>query len=345
MAAVLLTAPRLLSEENSSLVYASIGKIIGTGLMLGVVHVLTGPDHLSALAAMSNGGSWRAFALGMRWGCGHSIGLLIMTAIFFAAGQTIDLDATGEYLNYVVGVFMIALGIWTGKSVYRKYHRKLAEEKAGAIVDEDLETRSRVGAGGLNSGTSTPTVVSLNPEQKKLRSANISTVEETPAVSSPTGSFTLMIRDDNETARAADARTPTSMPQPRMDEEPEEPKTFKQKYCSNFRFENPLMQKVVAVCVGIVHGIAGPGGILGVLPAVVLNNWGKSTAYLGSFCGASILTMGVFAALYGEITRRLGGNTPVMDFRVGMCSSAFSFIVGCLWIILQSFGVLDDIFG
>eukprot|EP00644_Phytophthora_capsici_P017068 jgi/Phyca11/12104/fgenesh1_pm.PHYCAscaffold_96_\ len=238
-------------HHSIDLVHASVGKIISTGLLLGIVHVLTGPDHLSALAAMSNGGSWRAFALGLRWGCGHSLGLIIMTAIFFAAGQTIDLDATGEYLNYVVGVFMIALGLWTGRNTRQ------------AKPDETIEG----------------------------------------------------------------------------------PTTFKTKYCSNFSFENPLMQKVAALCVGIVHGIAGPGGILGVLPAVVLNNWGKSTAYLGSFCAASIFIMGVFAAVYGEITRRLGGNTPVMDFRVGMCSSAFSFIVGCLWIVLQSFGVLDDIFG
>ncbi|KAL3671019.1 hypothetical protein V7S43_004203 [Phytophthora oleae] len=327
----LSTAARLLSEENSSLVHASVGKIISTGLLLGIVHVLTGPDHLSALAAMSNGGSWRAFALGLRWGCGHSLGLIIMTAIFFAAGQTIDLDATGEYLNYVVGVFMIALGLWTGRSVYRKYHVKLAEEKAHAVIDEDVRSCT-----GFNSEANTPTVVSLKP-------TNANTIAEPSTICSPTGSYALMIHDEPKTP--SDSHTPRDARQPKSDEADEDPTTFKKKYCSNFSFENPLMQEVAALCVSIVHGIAGPGGILGVLPAVVLNNWGKSTAYLASFCVASIFIMGVFAALYGEITRRLGGNTPVMDFRVGMCSSAFSFIVGCLWIILQSFGVLDDIFG
>lgn len=84
----------------------------------------------------------------------------------------------------------------------------------------------------------------------------------------------------------------------------------------------------MALCVGIVHGIAGPGGILGVLPAVVLNNWGKSVAYLGSFCVASILTMGVFAAVYGEATGRLGRNSLLMEFRIGACSASFSIVVG-----------------
>jgi ABC-type nickel/cobalt efflux system permease component RcnA len=328
---------RMLSEENSSLAHASIGKIISTGLLLGIVHVMTGPDHLSALAAMSNGGSWRAFTLGLRWGCGHSTGLIIMTVIFFAAGQTIDLDATEQYLNYVVGVFMIALGLWTGKSVYRKYHLKL-EKKAALIVDEDAGSRSCVG--GLKSGTNTPTVVSLKPEQQPTQ---VSTTVEAPVPSSPTGSYALMINGEGD---AAEPPTPVA-PTKSKDEQGEEaePQTFKQKYCSNMNFENPLMQKVAALCVGIVHGIAGPGGILGVLPAVVLNNWGKSTAYLASFCLASIFIMGVFAAIYGEVTRRLGGNTPVMDYRVGMCSSAFSFIIGCLWIILQSCGVLDAVFG
>ncbi|POM74319.1 Hypothetical protein PHPALM_8738 [Phytophthora palmivora] len=268
-----------------------------------------------------------------------------MAVIFFAAGQTIDLDATEQYLNYVVGVFMIALGIWTGKSVYRKYHLKLAQEKACGIVTDDVRSQSCTGAGGFGSRASTPTMVSLQPDQTNVKSTNASIIAESPALNSPTGSYALMIRDDTDTGAATEPRTPIDVKQSKSGELLDEPKTHTKIYCSNFSFENPLMQKVAALCIGIVHGIAGPGGILGVLPAVVLNNWGKSTAYLGSFCVASIVIMGVFAALYGEVTRRLGGNTPVMDFRVGMCSSAFSFIIGCLWIILQSLGVLNDIFG
>ena len=62
----------------------------------------------------------------------------------------------------------------------------------------------------------------------------------------------------------------------------------------------------MALGIGIVHGIAGPGGILGVLPAVELHDAVLSTAYLSSFCLTSILAMGIFAAVYGEITARIG---------------------------------------
>lgn len=352
MDTVLSTASRLL-EENSSLSSASVGKIISTGLLLGMVHVLTGPDHLSALAAMAAGGSWKAFALGIRWGCGHSLGLLIMTGIFFAAGQTIDLDAVGGYLNYVVGVFMIALGIWTAKGIRQKYREDVAEqEKAGASSVDDLESNfdsNRSYADQFNSDNKVPKVVEFNPEPRRVATTVTSTsssASEGNPGRSPSGAFFLVVNGDkNNDSTDNGPGTPVMALSPRSDSEEPKRKTFKEKYCSDMNFQNPMMQKITALCVGIVHGIAGPGGILGVLPAVVLNNWGKSTAYLGSFIAASILTMGCFAAIYGEVTRRLGGNTPKMALRVGLVSSAFSFIVGVLWIILQSAGVLDEIFG
>eukprot|EP00644_Phytophthora_capsici_P006529 jgi/Phyca11/550212/estExt2_Genewise1Plus.C_PHYCAscaffold_360142 len=110
-------------------------------------------------------------------------------------------------------------------------------------------------------------------------------------------------------------------------------------------FQNAQTQKCTALLVGIVHGIAGPGGILGVLPAVGLHDTVKSCTYLGSFCATSIATMGLFAAAYGEATGRLGERSELLAFRISIFSSMLSVIVGVLWLVLAAIGKLQEVFG
>ena len=54
---------------------------------LGLIHVLTGPDHISAIVTLSVGESYRAFWLGVRLGVGLSIGLLLMFSWLFDFGK------------------------------------------------------------------------------------------------------------------------------------------------------------------------------------------------------------------------------------------------------------------
>lgn len=109
--------------------------------------------------------------------------------------------------------------------------------------------------------------------------------------------------------------------------------------------KNPSTQKLTAFAYGTAHGLAGTGGILGVLPAVILNDYIKSSAYLSAFCLSSILTMGGFAALYGEITGRMSRFSDSSLVRVGVFSSCVSLSVGIMWVVLVATGTLDEVFG
>jgi hypothetical protein len=46
--------PRLLEEEEPIDPEASLGTVLATSVVLGVVHVLTGPDHLSGPSSLTH---------------------------------------------------------------------------------------------------------------------------------------------------------------------------------------------------------------------------------------------------------------------------------------------------
>lgn len=257
----------------------SLLQLIGTGIALGTVHVLSGPDHLSALLALSVGGGWRAFILGVRWGCGHSIGLILMTTIFFIFH--IDLEAIGPACEALVGVFMIALGIGSG-------YRALSSPGAGA-TETELQSLTRDRDGATSPG----------------QTADVE-------------------------ADSFDISSPS--------------KTSSHAYLDVRSIHNPHLQKCAAVGIGIVHGIAGPGGVLGVLPAVELHSVKLASVYLGSFCVTSIFIMAGFAAVYGEVTARLGSGRDRLLHCMTLGSAMLSLVVGVLWLVLLWFGVLDEVF-
>ncbi len=103
------------------------------------------------------------------------------------------------------------------------------------------------------------------------------------------------------------------------------------------------MRSILAVCVGILHGIAGPGGVLGVLPAVALSDPSQSGAYLASFCVSSILIMGVFAAAWGEVTGRMG-SSDLATCALLAVSSCVSVVVGLFWLTLIATGTFATVF-
>ena len=65
-----------------------------------------------------------------------------------------------------------------------------------------------------------------------------------------------------------------------------------------------------------------------------------------SFLYFNILTMGSFAAAFGELTRRLNDAYDIQWYML-LASSlvSTSVLIGIMWLILVYFGVLNDVFG
>lgn len=89
----------------------TLGLVLGSGLVAGVVHVFSGADHLAALLPLSVGQRTRAFGLGVRWGLGHSAGVLVIGALAVVLREWIDITVVETWGERVVGVMLIALGV------------------------------------------------------------------------------------------------------------------------------------------------------------------------------------------------------------------------------------------
>ena len=97
--------------------------VIGAGCLAGALHVVAGPDHLAAVAPLASRSRRDAWRAGLRWGIGHSAGVLAVGAAALALRGLIDVDAVSGWSERLVGVMLIAIGLWIGqRACSRRLH-------------------------------------------------------------------------------------------------------------------------------------------------------------------------------------------------------------------------------
>ena len=197
-----------------------------SGLLFGALHVLSSPDHLAALAPFSIEARRRAWTLGLRWGIGHSGGIIAVGAVAYVIRDRLDLDLLEGIGTNAVGAILIAIGLWGF------YHMR----------------RTELGAG-------------LEPNGRHLHT---------------TAAFFL----------------------------------------------------------GGLHGIAGTGYLLGVLPLLALSSRLEAGAYLAGFAVGTIAAMILFSWILGVLAQGAGARAARTYRRVFAGTSAAALTIGVIWIVL-----------
>ena len=129
---------------------------------MGTLHVVTGADHISAVASLAVGNSpSRAFALGARWGAGHSVGLLFVFVVLLALRLETDeafMRVASRWMGLCVGAFMVALGVYGVREVDQRLRDA---ERDGGGEDGRDEERARLFA-------ATKETRALDDDEKRL---------------------------------------------------------------------------------------------------------------------------------------------------------------------------------
>lgn len=82
------------------------------GLAVGLIHVIAGPDHLSAIAPIASNERQRVWAVGLRWGLGHSLGVVIVGLIAGFLAHAALVDPVSNTSERLVGVMLLIIGAW-----------------------------------------------------------------------------------------------------------------------------------------------------------------------------------------------------------------------------------------
>lgn len=99
-------------KATSSLLRTELLSSAWTGLVAGVLHTLTGPDHLAALAPLSIGRTkMESAAVGALWGCGHDAGQVIFGILFLLLKDRLHIELLRSWGARVVGMTLLVIGV------------------------------------------------------------------------------------------------------------------------------------------------------------------------------------------------------------------------------------------
>jgi hypothetical protein len=84
-----------------------------TGAFAGLFHVLSGPDHLAAVAPLAVEDRERGWFAGWTWGMGHASGVVVVAVLAVLLRDVLPpVDLISAWSERIVGGALIAIGLW-----------------------------------------------------------------------------------------------------------------------------------------------------------------------------------------------------------------------------------------
>ncbi len=102
-----------------------------TGFVAGLIHVLSGPDHLAAVAPLAVDGKCRAWATGFRWGLGHASGVVLVGLLSLVFREILPVDLIASGSERLVGVMLIGIGLWGFRKAFTQHLHTHAHSHGG----------------------------------------------------------------------------------------------------------------------------------------------------------------------------------------------------------------------
>ena len=84
-----------------------------SAFLASTLHVISGPDHLAAVTPFAISSQRKGWKIGLLWGVGHLLGMLIIGGLFWSFRELIPVDSISKYSEQLVAFVLIGVGLWT----------------------------------------------------------------------------------------------------------------------------------------------------------------------------------------------------------------------------------------
>ena len=93
--------------------------VILTGVLAGFVHVISGADHLIAMAPSAINSPKKALKNGLSWGLGHSSGVLLLAFFAIFIKDITPLNKFSNIAEFFVGISLLIVGVIAIKNSFQ----------------------------------------------------------------------------------------------------------------------------------------------------------------------------------------------------------------------------------
>lgn len=97
----------------------TVALLLLAGLAAGSVHVVSGADHLAAVAPLAAASRRRAWRAGAGWGVGHAGGVALVAVSAFALREVVPLAWLSSWSERLVGLTLVGIGVWALGRAFR----------------------------------------------------------------------------------------------------------------------------------------------------------------------------------------------------------------------------------
>ena len=130
------------------------------GLSAGLIHALSGPDHLSAVAPLVINERSRRWRMGLFWGIGHSLGVWVVGLIALALRGVLPVASLSSWSERLVGAVLIGVGLW---GLRRAFFARLPAPHVHPEPPTGRPGRAAVMIGGLHGLAGSSHILGLLP--------------------------------------------------------------------------------------------------------------------------------------------------------------------------------------